>query len=104
MQKTVNIIGTEYMIEHNLESKEADGEAQFYCKKINIKPTDKMLDEDSTEEEKTNREKEVTRHELWHCLLFECGAEEYAYDEKLIDLLAIQSPKIFKTFQELDIL
>ncbi len=103
-KKTVNILGTEYEIIHDLESKVADGQAGFYRKKIEIKPLDKMLDEDSTDEEKLNRQKEVTRHELWHCMMFEGGNEEYAYDEKLIDILAILSPKIFKVFQELDIL
>ncbi len=103
-KKTVNILGTEYDISYDLESKEADGESGFYRKKIRIRPLEKMLDEDSKEEEKLNRQKEVTRHELWHCMMFEGGNEEYAYDEKLIDILAILSPKIFKVFQELDIL
>lgn len=103
-KKTVNILGTEYEMSFDLDSKEADGEAKFYGKKIDIKPLEKMLDKDSTDEEKLNRLKEVVRHELWHCTLFEGGAEEYAYDEKLIDLLSVLSPKIFKVFQELDIL
>lgn len=103
-KKTVNILGTEYEISYDLDSKQADGEAGFYRKEINIKPLEKMLDEDSTDEEKLSRLKEVVRHELWHCTLFEGGAEEYAYDEKLIDVLAVLSPKIFKVFQELDIL
>lgn len=102
--KTVNILGTEYEISFDLDSKEADGEAKFYGKKIGIKLLEKMLDEDSTEEEKTNRLKEVIRHELWHCALFEGGAENYAYDEALIDTLAILSTKIFRIFQEMDIL
>lgn len=103
-KKTANILGTEYEMSFDLDSKETDGEAKFYGKKIDIKPLEKMLDEDSTEEEKRNRLKEVIRHELWHCALFEGGAENYAYDEVLIDTLAILSPKIFKVFQELDIL
>ena len=103
-KKTVNILGTEYKINYELDSREADGEAKFYEKTIDIKPLCKMLSEDSTDEEKLNRLKEVIRHELWHCTLFEGGAETYAYDEKIIDTLAILSPKIFRVFQELDIL
>lgn len=103
-KKTVNILGTEYEMSFDLDSKEADGEAKFYGKKIDIKPLERMLDEDSTDEEKRRRQKEVIRHELWHCALFEGGAENYAYDENLIDTLAILSPKLFKVFQELDIL
>lgn len=51
-KKTVNILGTEYEMSFDLDSKEADGEAKFYGKKIEIKPLEKMLDEDSTDEEK----------------------------------------------------
>lgn len=103
-KKTVNILGTEYEIEFDFDSTEADGEAQFYSKKIKIRPTEKMLDDDCTIEEKREREKEVIRHEMLHCALYEAGADEYARDEDIINLLAILSPKIFKTFQELDIL
>lgn len=103
-KKTVNILGTEYGLTYDLDSKEADGEAKFFDKSIAIKPLDEMLADDSSAKEKQNRQKEVVRHELWHCLLYEGGMENYAYDENLINALAILSPKIFKVFQELDIL
>lgn len=104
MQKSVNILGTDYSLEFDFDSKEADGEARFYEKKIKIRPTENMLDDDATEEAKKIRQKEVVRHELLHSILYEAGADEYSRDEKLIDALAILSPKIFKVFQELDIL
>lgn len=100
-KKTVNILGTEYEIDFQLDRKEADGEAGFYRKKISIRPLDKMLDEDSTEKEKEARQKEVIRHELWHCIMYEGGMGDYACDEKLIDALATLSPKAFKLFVEL---
>lgn len=100
----VNILGTEYKIGFGYDSDESDGEARFYKKEINLRPVEDMLDNDSSDSEKENRFLEVFRHEILHSILFEAGADEYARDEKLIDLLAILSPKIFKVFQELDIL
>ena len=52
-------------------------------------------------------EKKVLRHEIFHAFFGESGlrsSSEYAEIEELIDWLAIQSPKIFKVFQELGIL
>lgn len=100
----VNILGTEYRVFFDLESEESDGEARFYKKEIHLRPVEKMLDNESSYEEKVQRAKEVYRHELIHCALFEMGADEWGRDESLINLLAINSPKIFKIFQELDIL
>lgn len=103
-KKTVNILGTEYEVEFNHEEKDSDGQAFFYKDKIKIKPKEKLLDEELSEGEKEKRQKEVFRHELFHCYFHESGNDTYAYDERLVDLLAILSPKIFKVFQELDIL
>ena len=100
----VNILGTEYNVFFDLKDEEADGEARFYKKEIHIRPIDKMLDKDSSYQEKLNRAKEVYRHEVIHCALFEMGADEWSRDENLTNLLAINTPKIFKVFQELDIL
>ena len=102
--RKVNILGTEYRVFFDLESEEADGEAKFYKKEIHIRPVEKMLDKESSYEEKIQRTKEVYRHELIHCALFEMGADEWSRDEGLINLLAINSPKIFRVFQEQDIL
>lgn len=102
--RKANILGTEYKIRFGYDSDEADGEARFYKKEINLRPVQDMLDDDSSDKEKRSRFLEVFRHEVLHSILYEAGADEYARDEKLIDLLAILSPKIFKTFQELDIL
>lgn len=102
--RKVNILGAEYKIGFDFDSDEADGEARFYKKEINLRPIQDMLDDDSSDKEKERRFLEVFRHEVLHSILYEAGADEYARDENLIDFLAILSPKIFKTFQELDIL
>lgn len=102
---TVNILGTEYKLTEGCDDKAADGWSKFYKKVIQIKPKDQMLDgEESDDEEKNARKKEVIRHELYHCFLYEGTGMDYAYDENLVNFLAVSAPKIFKTFQELDIL
>ena len=61
IDKTVNILGTEYKLTEGCDDKTADGWAKFYKKEIQIKPKDQMLDgEESDDEEKNARQKEVT--------------------------------------------
>lgn len=101
----INILGTEYSIQHDLQSVISDGDCGLYDKKIRIRITNDMLDgEESTIEERELREKEVIRHEVAHAFLFESGRSEWARDEDLVDFLAIQSPKLFKLFQDLNVL
>jgi hypothetical protein len=52
-------------------------------------------------------QKEVLRHEIIHAFLYESGldacagpAESWASNEEMVDWFAIQSPKIFRVFQE----
>ena len=99
---SINILGTKYSTFFDLESADTDGEARFYSKEIHVRPTENMLDDTSSYDEKLERAKEVMRHEIWHCALFEMGTDEYADNENLVSLLAISSPKIFKMFQEID--
>ena len=66
---------------------------------------------DSAESQETYRKKTL-RHEITHAFLNESGLTDcssvpsngWAKHEEMIDWFAIQSPKIFKVFQELDIL
>ena len=103
--KTVNILGTEYTLTEGCDDKTADGWAKFYKKEIQIKPKDQMLDgNESSDDEKTARQKEVIRHELYHCFLYEGTGMDYSWDENLINFLAMSAPKIFKAFQDLDVL
>lgn len=53
-------------------------------------------------------QKQVVRHEIIHAFLLESGldsnsneAESWATNEEMVDWFAIQSPKIFKVFNEL---
>lgn len=101
---TVNILGTEYGITMNCDEEDRDGDANFYSKIIRIRPVEKLLDKEATDTEREIRKKHVARHELFHSFLWEAGETELAYDEHIVDWLATISPKIFKVFQELDIL
>lgn len=115
---TVNILGTEYTItfENDEEvAKQMDasvgdygGFCNAYSHKIVISTLDKLHD---TEEVKEILKKENMRHEIVHAFLNESGlgycasnTECWAKNEEMVDWFAIQSPKIFKVFQELNIL
>lgn len=54
-----------------------------------------------------NYQKKVLRHEIVHAFLHESGmdccsasADPWATNEEMVDWMAIQSPKIFRVFQE----
>ena len=56
--------------------------------------------------------KEILRHEILHAFLFESGLNDsslildsaWARNEEMIDWFAIQSPKIYKVYKDLDLL
>ncbi len=118
-KKTVNILGTEYTIEYKQDEEVAKdmncnvGECGGYCssteKQIVISLFDKLHGEN--EKSKEYLKKWNLRHEITHAFLNESGLGDnslpsngWAKNEEMIDWFAIQSPKIFKAFQELDIL
>lgn len=111
-KKTVNILGTEYEIlvqseDDNPKLKECDGLCEQYSKKIVLNDGKYAENEVMTVENLEEYKKKVLRHELFHAFFGEAGLRshsDYAENEELIDWLAIMSPRIFKVFQELDIL
>lgn len=102
--KNVTILGQEYEINFDLNDNENDGITYVYDKIISVMPAYKFLDENASNASKEKAFKETLRHELFHALFFESGLSEYCFDENLIEFLAIQTPKIFKIFSELNIL
>ena len=55
--------------------------------------------------------KKQLRHEIIHAFLSESGlqcnwqhTEQFGHDETTVDWFAIQSPKIFEVFKELDLI
>lgn len=115
----VNILGTEYDIkivdyksEKCFEKRSIDGYCDSYAKRIRIVNMDTYPGwEDEPEDTKQACMKETLKHELVHAFLAESGLDAsssvvgaWATNEEMCDWFAIQSPKIFKVFQELNIL
>jgi len=114
------ILGTEYEIlrtnfndDKAFKEREIDGYCDGYLKRIVICDisTYPGFEEEPTQKHKAV-EQATLRHELIHAFLNESGLMEstgtpsdgWSQNEEMVDWLAIQSPKIFKVFQELDIL
>lgn len=102
---TVSILGTTYTVtEKNL--KDCDGYCDKTTKEIAVAVKEDDCDLGNFEEYR----KKVLRHEIIHAYHFESGMSEcfenkqYGFPETLVDWFAYQSPKIFKTFEELGVL
>ncbi|MEY8428833.1 hypothetical protein AALA00_14220 [Lachnospiraceae bacterium 46-15] len=118
MKDKINVLGTEYAIilkndeEVCKDMGVAVGECGGYCngfsREIVISNLNKCVD---GEEAKKAFQKVNMRHEITHAFLNESGlgynangTECWAKNEEMVDWFAIQSPKIYKVFAELDIL
>lgn len=112
----VNILGTEYTIhkevdeEKDTRMKDLYGFCDYTTKEICLSK-DILKKEDGSMSNLKNFENKVLRHEIIHAYLYESGLNEnssrqiaWAENEEMVDWIAIQSPKILKTFQELNIL
>lgn len=106
--KKVNILGTEYTI--ILEATEdllpecADGAMDQTLKRIVIA---KIEPDRNTVRNLDEYRKKVLRHEIIHAFMYESGmwnnsgsAECWGMDETITDWFAIQSPKIYRAFEE----
>jgi ribosomal protein S13 len=112
----INILGTEYIIQKEVDEeqdtriKNLYGFCDYTTKEICLSK-DILNREDSSVSNLKNFENKVLRHEIVHAYLYESGLNEnsnkqiaWAENEEMVDWIAIQGPKIFKTFQELNIL
>ena len=109
MKDRVNILGTEYkIIESTVEAdknlKDYDGYCDTSSKICVVDKMDKT--EPGLKQNMPKYKNSVKRHELIHAFLYESGLDtcSWAQNEEMVDWLAIQSPKIFKTFTELGLL
>lgn len=116
----VNILGTEYDIkfvdyksEPCFEKRSIDGYCDHYAKRIRVVNMDTYPGwEDEPEDTRQASMKETLKHEIVHAFLGESGLKDctanytngWAKFEEMVDWIAIQSEKIFKVFQELNIL
>lgn len=112
MRKTVNILGTEYEIiidaPDEMLPEDADGAMDHSVKRIVVAKFES--DRDSVKDLDVYRKK-VLRHEIIHAFLFESGlwnnsgnVTAWGQSEEITDWFAIQSPKIMKVFEELEVL
>lgn len=107
MKKKINILGTEYTIEERTMAEdklleECDGYCDKTTKEIVVTVFD---DKEYTLHNPEWYIKKVTRHEIIHAFLFESGLHESlnnegGHDEQMVDWFAVQSPKIFKAFEQ----
>ena len=120
MEKTVNILGTEYRIEIHKVSEDSFMEEKSlsgYCGEENklIVVADMSEEKYFTgmdEKEQETYRKKTLRHEIIHAFLNESGLSDssnqfdgaWAKNEEMVDWFAIQAPKIYKTFQKLNII
>lgn len=101
----VNILGSEYkiiksdMVQHP-KLERASGYCDFNIHTIVVDEF-KNPDQDATEDMEAYKNK-VLRHELVHAFLRESGlsTNSWADNEEIVDWIAIQAPKIFKSFKE----
>lgn len=110
----VNILGTEYDIkfksvkdDHILS--DMDGYTDESIKTIIVDDMSNV--QEDSKKNLTAYQKRVIRHEIIHAFLIESGmdgngnkCDHWELNEEMVDWFAIQSPKIFKVFQEINIL
>ena len=113
--KTVDILGSKWTIKYVDDDpafEQANGFTNDAAREIvieNVKMKNDPLSYDM--QSQYNNQKRVLRHELIHAYLFESGlgdssnsCDAWAVNEEMVDWFAIQSPKMFQTFKEVDCL
>ena len=116
MKVYVEILGTNYEIQYrtkwqDIKLKKVDGYCDYSTKTIVcIKRTEKDKDVMDLADLKAI-DRRILRHEIIHAFMYEsglwCNSYEvscWAENEEMTDWFAIQSPKIFEVYKNLDIL
>ncbi len=108
------VLGTHYIIEYKKQSEDpkllkCDGYCDYTTKRIvclDRRKTSKM-DVDNLDEVR----KRILRHELLHAFMYESGlwcntfgVDTWSENEEMTDWFAIQSPKIFELYKDLNLL
>ena len=104
----VDILGSKYSIVKSDKTKDAALESlSGYCDPtVNKIVIDTFKPDTFSKEDLEKYENEVIRHELIHAFLTESGLSDssWAANEEIVDWFAIQSPKILKVFEELNVI
>ena len=93
---TLDILGAKYNVRivnrSNLKMQEADGIAEIYSKEILLCQDEK--NDDNAFDNIEDYYRKVLRHEAFHAMFAEMGVRKWFEDEELVDMLAMQYPKI----------
>lgn len=108
----INILGTDYTIKRQTKSENpklenAWGICEWYSKEIVVDTFEEAKKDTMCVDTFEEFEKKVMRHEIIHAFLGESGLKsnsDWAENEEMIDWFAIQAPKIYKAFKELEII
>lgn len=111
-----NVLGTEYTIKFSDEKEypgliDNDGYTDTSVKLIVVDNFKSTENDPTRKVDVLAYQKQVLRHEIIHAFLAESGldgngraVDHWEFNEEMVDWFAIQSPKIYKVFAELDIL
>ena len=102
----INILGAEYDF---IETTDTDDPRLVHVDGVHLRYTKEILIEknvlrhdsgDDIQTVRSERIKQVKRHELIHAFFLQSGLEEYSNNEQLVSWLAIQLPKIIQAIKE----
>ncbi len=98
----VNVLGVPYQIEiRNKENDTALINNDGYCDEtIKLIVIDEMKPDHMSKKDLNSYQKFVLRHELVHAFLFESGLAEFSHNEKFVDWIAAQFPKLLAAFEQ----
>lgn len=112
----IDILGTEYKVVQGSQTTfpelaDVDGYIDTSTKTIVVDDMKSIINEKGMKKNLEEHKKAIMRHEVIHAFLFESGLAEnsnasdaWAVNEEMVDWLAIQAPKIFSTFNKMNIL
>jgi len=106
-KKKIMILGTEYtvkVVEEKLDPalKNFDGYCDYSTKTIVVKDYNGVKDPLSPDDPAVHAN-HTLRHEIIHAFFYESGLEEYYRDERVVDWIALQFPKMAKLFDSIEI-
>lgn len=101
--EVINVLGTEYEIIKQNDNPKLEG-ANAICEWLSKKIiyTDDYRDSNDCLDNIEEYMHKVLRHEAFHALFAEMGIEKWLLDEELVDMLAMQYPKIRKIMDACD--
>lgn len=112
----VNILGSEWNVKFGNEKEypnltNVDGYTDLSIREIVIDDMEASQGQIGAKADLESYQKQVVRNEIIHAFLLESGldsnsnsADSWAVNEEMVDWFAIQSPKIFKAFNEYDLM